>query len=249
MTRSINGRGSPAGRAPTGPPRRRPAARSRRAGAARARATPPPTPPATSAPFRTSPAWPARASAVPWKRARNSLGREPDQLPEVERRGGAPGGARGRSWTPSPGSTGRRSGSRRSRSPIAPSARPRPPAPPRAARWSGRRCRAARRRAPAREWRRSGRRACRRRSRRSAPGAARRARGPGRGGPPRAAPSCPAPVVMRQPFLPIQPSPARCAQTFSMTGPTSTEGSARASGSRPWIAATRTFSFFLMTVW
>ena len=58
------------------------------------------------------------------------------------------------------------------------------------------------------------------------------ARGRGRGGPRRAATQLPCAVVMRQPFFPTQPMPARSAQAFSITGPMSPRASARTSGSR-----------------
>ena len=77
----------------------------------------------------------------------------------------------------------------------------------RAARWSRRRCSAARPRPRAPGWRRWGRPGGTPRRSRSAPGAARRARARGRA---RTVPSTtqlPCSAVMRQPFFPIQPMP------------------------------------------
>ena len=171
MTRSITGRCPAAGRSPSGPPPPRRGGRSRRGAGAPARREASPAAPATSAPFRTRPAWPARASAVPWKRSRNRSGVSWTSSREVERRVAHRAELRVAlvAHPAVPGAGGL--------AVVAAEAPPPQPASPRArarrraARWSGRRCRRARRRGPAPGWRRWGRPARRRRSRRTAPGA------------------------------------------------------------------------------
>ena len=54
---------------------------------------------------------------------------------------------------------------------------------------------------------------------------------------------------MRQPFLPTQPSPARSAHAFSITGAMSDEAKAARSGARARSASSRRFSLAFITAW
>ncbi len=55
--------------------------------------------------------------------------------------------------------------------------------------------------------------------------------------------------VMRQPFFPTQPRPARSAQAFSITGPMSQPAQKRASGCRAWSSDSSARSFRFIEPW